>query len=234
MSGDMRLLLAEPRSPVRGIAVVLHGGRETSVAPVRGRQLAVLRMRPFVASLQRAGRADGLAVAQVRYRVRGWNGTERSASVDVELALDRLVSRFPQVPIALVGHSMGARAAMYAAGHENVRAVVALAPWLRRGDPVSTLAGRRVLIAHGDRDRITDPRASAAYARAAEQVAQSVSFVSIAGEQHAMLRRARLWHELSTGFVLGVLFERDVRVTAPEDVRKVVTGALAGRAALVV
>ncbi|HZZ96616.1 MAG TPA: alpha/beta fold hydrolase [Jatrophihabitantaceae bacterium] len=230
----MRLLVDTPRGAVRAIAVVLHGGRETSVAAVRSTQLAVLRMRPFVRSLRRSGQADGLAVAQVRYGVRGWNGAQRSPVADVEQALDELAARFPGVPIALVGHSMGGRAAIYAAGHDGVRAVIGVAPWIEQRDPVRTLAGRRVLIAHGDRDRMTNPRASAAYARAAEPYAESVTFVSIAGERHAMLRRARLWHELSTGFVLGVLFDRRPEAGATDDASRVLSGALAGQPALVV
>src|SRR5579875_2390195 len=109
----MALFVDRPRGPVRGIAVVLHGGRSTSVAPVRPYQLAVVRMQPFAASLRRFGRPDGLLVARVRYTVRGWNGAQRSPVADVEQALDELTARFPDVPIALVGHSMGGRAAVY-------------------------------------------------------------------------------------------------------------------------
>lgn len=228
----MALFVDRPRGPVRGIAVVLHGGRSTSVAPVRRYQLAVVRMQPFAASLRRHGRADGLLVAQVRYTVRGWNGPQRSPVADVNSALDELTERFPAVPIALVGHSMGGRTAIYTAAHDGVRSVVALAPWLEQRDPSRTVSGRRVLIAHGDLDRITDPRASAAYARAAARYAESISYVSVAGDKHAMLRRAGLWHELTTGFVLGTLFGRPS--AGRSEVRGVVAEALAGHPALVV
>jgi pimeloyl-ACP methyl ester carboxylesterase len=228
----MKLLVSAPRASTTGVAVVLHGGRSASTAPVRATQLAVLRMQPFAAALRRAGAADGLAVAQVRYRVRGWNGAQRSPVADVEQALDELAVRFPDVPFALVGHSMGGRAALYAAGHEQVRAVVGLAPWIERGDPVRQLAGRRVLLAHDDGDRMTSPRATAAYARAAASVAQAVSFVEIAGEKHAMLHRAGLWHSLSTGFVLGVLYGRQPDERG--EAAAVLAGALAGEPALVV
>ncbi len=90
-----------------------------------------------------AATRDGLAVAQVRYRVRGWNGAERSPVADTSWALDELATRFPDVPVALVGHSMGGRAAIYAAGARRVRAVVGLAPWIEPGDPVAPLTGRR-------------------------------------------------------------------------------------------
>src|SRR5690349_13608712 len=97
---DPKLLVAEASGPVRGVALVLHGGRAKSHMPVRAQQLAVLRMRPFVHALRRHADA-GLAVAQVRYRVRGWNGAERSPVADTLWALDQLVERFPDVPVAL-------------------------------------------------------------------------------------------------------------------------------------
>ena len=234
MTDRPTLIVSTPRGKPRGVAVVLHGGRENSIARVRARNLAVVRMQPFATALRRAGAPSGLVVARVRYRVRGWNGAERSPVGDVEQALGELAVRFPDVPVALVGHSMGGRAAVYAAGAANVRAVVLLAPWLEQGDPVETLRGRRVLIAHGDRDRVTSPRASAAYAHSAEAVAGSVSFVAVAGEAHAMVRRARVWHELSTGFVLRTLFGADPRASDEGDVGKVLTRALGGQLALVV
>ena len=47
------------------------------------------------------------------------------------------------VPVALVGHSLGGRAALLATGDERVRAVVGLATWLAPGDPVGRRQGRR-------------------------------------------------------------------------------------------
>lgn len=234
MTSEPRLIVNEPTGPVLGIAVVLHGGRSDGRGRVRATQLPVLRMRPFVASLRRRSQVDGLVVAQVRYRMRGWNGAEQSPVADAEWALDELTRRFPDVPVALLGHSMGGRTAMYVAAHDNVRAVVGLAPWMESGDPVAPLAGRRVFIAHGELDRMTSPRASAAYARAAELVAESVSYVTVSGDRHAMLRRARLWQEMGTGFVRGVLFGTTPDATDYPAAADVVTRALAGQVAVVV
>jgi pimeloyl-ACP methyl ester carboxylesterase len=227
------LIVAGSAGPVRGIAVVLHGGRSKSHMPVRATQLAVLRMQPFVHALRRHA-ADGLVVAQVRYRVRGWNGAERSPVPDTLWGLDELVRRFPDVPVALVGHSMGGRAAMYAAGHDAVRSVVGLAPWIESGDAVAPLAGRRVLIIHGDADRMTDPRASAGFARRAERVAESVTYVRVEGEKHAMLRRASLWHRLAAGFVAGTVLGLDPDESDGVDITNVLAGALAGQPEFVV
>ncbi|MBE7186792.1 alpha/beta hydrolase [Jatrophihabitans endophyticus] len=227
---EVFLRVDEPAGAARAVALVLHGGRSTSTAPVRANQLAVLRMLPFVGSLRRAGAQHGLAVARLRYRVRGWNGAERSPVADVESVLDRLVTRFPDVPIALVGHSMGGRAALYAAGHDAVRSVVGLAPWVEPGDPMNQLLGRRLLVAHGRADRMTDPRESARYTAAAAAVAASASYVAVDGDRHAMLRRAALWHGLATGFVLATLLDVAPGESVGGDPANLVVKALDGTA----
>jgi pimeloyl-ACP methyl ester carboxylesterase len=226
--------VTEPAGAVEAIALVLHGGREQSRAGVRPHQLAVVRMAPFSWSLERAGRRHGLAVARMRYRLRGWNGAARAPVADVQWVLDRLADRYPGVPVALVGHSMGGRAAVYAAAHESVRAVVGLAPWIVADDPTGNVAGAHVLVAHGDADRITSPDASARWTQRAAAVAASAGFVSVRGDGHAMLRRAPLWHGMATDFVLatlcGVAPERGV----PGEPATVVSKVLAGDTSFVV
>jgi alpha-beta hydrolase superfamily lysophospholipase len=234
MTHEAHLSLAPAAAPVRGVALVLHGGRSQSTAAVRSRQLAVLRMLPFARALARAGARDGLAVARLRFAVRGWNGELRSPVADVEHALDELARRYPGVPCVLVGHSMGGRAALYAAGYPSVAGVVALAPWLERGDPVAQLAGRRVLIAHGTLDRTTSARGSADYAAAARAAGATVTYVGVSAESHAMLRRAVVWHRLATGYVMGVLFGVRPGGRSRDPASSAVTAALAGEGSLVV
>jgi alpha-beta hydrolase superfamily lysophospholipase len=234
MSSEPALHVAVPPGDVRAVALVLHGGRETGTTPVRATQLAVLRMTPFAASLRRSGRDHGLAVARLRYLVRGWNGTARSPVPDVEWALEQVAARFAAAPVALVGHSMGGRAAIYAAGHESVRAVVGLAPWLERDDPSAPVAERHVLLAHGQRDRITSPKAAAAWIGRAGSVAASASFVAIKDEGHAMLRRAPLWHALTSAYVLAVLCGAPLPDGRRAPGADVVAKVLAGDASLVV
>jgi pimeloyl-ACP methyl ester carboxylesterase len=57
-----------------------------------------------------------------------------------------------------------------------------------------------VLIAHGDRDRVTDPVASSAYA-----ARTGATFVPVPGEGHTLLRRPIFWQRLVTGFVTNLL-----------------------------
>ena len=220
--------LQPPVGPPRAVVLVLHGGRATSVAPVRARNLTVLRMSPFAGALARAGRQRGLAVARLRYAVRGWNGERRSPLADVTTALDRIAETYPELPVALVGHSMGGRSAVHVAGHEAVRSVVALAPWIEPGDPVRQLRDRRLLVAHGTRDRTTSPRASAALVDAVQGLADSAAYVGIRRDGHPMLRRAGLWHDLATGYVLATMCGTPPAETVRGSAANVLTQVLAG------
>ena len=102
----------------------------------------------------------------------------------------------PQAPVTLVGHSMGGRAALRAADEPQVEGVCALAPWIEDGEPHEHLVGKRLLLAHGTRDRITDPRMSAWFAQVT-----GAHFVAVDGDTHAMLRRAGTWRTLVKDFV---------------------------------
>jgi dienelactone hydrolase len=234
LTATPKLRLSAPRGQVRAAVLVLHGGRETNTEPVRATNLAALRMRPFAAALHSAGSTSGLAVARLRFAVRGWNGDLRSPVADAQAALAQLAQRFPGVPIALVGHSMGGRTALHVADHPNVRAVVGLAPWVTADEPVTTLAGRRLLVVHGEQDKMTSPRAAAAYTKAAAAYALSASFVSVRNERHAMLRRPHVWQRLTTGFVMGALLETPADGTDDGEIANVVLKALAGEPVLVV
>ncbi|MHA6622644.1 alpha/beta fold hydrolase [Pseudonocardia sp. DLS-67] len=184
-----------------GVVLVLHGGRAHSVASGGRSRSTRLRMLPFARGIAAAGPATFL----LRYRYRGWNAPRRDPVQDAGWALRELAARHPGAPVVLVGHSMGGRAALAAAGAPNVAAVCALAPWLDASDPVDQLTGRTVLIAHGDRERYTDPRESFAYAVRAKGVTDRVARFDVAGAGHFMITRAGDWHALVRRFVLGEL-----------------------------
>jgi acetyl esterase/lipase len=185
----------------RSVVLVLHGGRARSRESGERKRLTYRRMVPFARSLA----AAGPAVYLLRYRFRGWNAPAKDALRDAQWALGELGARFPGVPVALVGHSMGGRAALGAAGAANVTAVCALAPWLDGSDPVVQLDGRTVLIAHGDRERWTDPAESFAYALRAKERGVRICRFDLPGAGHFMISRARDWHRLTRSFVLGEL-----------------------------
>jgi acetyl esterase/lipase len=180
--------------------LVLHGGRARSRESGERKRLTYRRMLPFAWMLARGG----LEVHVLRYRFRGWNAPVRDALLDAQWAVRELTRRHPGRPIVLVGHSMGGRAALGAAGADGVTAVCALAPWLDGTDPVTQLAGRTVLIAHGDRERWTDPSASFAYAMRAKSAGVAVCRFTLPGAGHFMLARAADWSGLVRRFVFGV------------------------------
>ncbi|MFP5073017.1 alpha/beta hydrolase [Pseudonocardia nantongensis] len=201
----------DPHPEPAAVVLVAHGGKAHSTAPATRRGLAYQRMRPFAGALERAGRAhrsergEGVAVYLLRYRVRGWNGPAADAYADAVWATGEIARRHPDRPVVLVGHSMGGRAVLRAAGAPGVVGVCGLAPWLDASDPVTQLAGRSVLIAHGDRERMTDPAASYAYALRAREVTSRVARFDMLGDGHAMLRRAGDWTSLVRRFALGEL-----------------------------
>ncbi|HEX5588417.1 MAG TPA: alpha/beta fold hydrolase, partial [Acidimicrobiia bacterium] len=151
------------------------------------------------------GGDDGLAVWSLQYGVRGWNDDERSPVPDAIWALDQVSARYGEVPVVLVGHSMGGRTAVHAAGHPRVVAVAALAPWLPAGEPYEQVAGRSVLVVHGRLDTTTSPHGSLEWARHAATVTDRIWRVEVKRERHAMLFRAAFWHRIVTQFTRGVL-----------------------------
>lgn len=213
-------VLAGP-DPANGLVLLLHGGRSRGHARVHRGRLAYRRMLPFGRALRRAGRSGGLAVWALRYRHRGWNAPDLDPVRDARWALDRIRQRHCGVPVVLVGHSMGGRTALRVADDPAVVAVCALAPWIEPGEPVHGLAGRSLLIAHGDRERTTDPARSYGYALRARLVTTRVARFDVLGDGHAMLRRAGDWTDLVCRYVLGELSmsppdtEIEAAMTAP-------------------
>ncbi|GAA2358470.1 alpha/beta hydrolase [Saccharopolyspora halophila] len=208
---SLRVLPASTRE-TGAVVLVLHGGRAQSTDPVRPAQLAYRRMLPFARAAHRAVAVEGAAVWLLCNRVRGWNEPALDAVVDASWALREVERRHPGAGVVLVGHSMGGRAALRLAGSGPVRAVCALAPWTEPRDPVAQLAGRQVLLLHGDRDRVTSAPASAEYARRAARAGAEVEHVVLPGTGHAMLRHAAEWHARTRDFVTA-----GVRLIAEEN-----------------
>lgn len=200
----VRPAVAEPR----GVALVLHGGRANSFEPVRPRHLSPARMVPIARQLHAWGSSAGLETWNLLNSVRGWNGELMSPLRDARWALERIHEQHPGLPVYLLGHSMGGLTALCAAEDPLVRAVVALAPWVDSTTPVQHLAGRRVLIAHGDADTWTSPHQSLLYAQRLQGIADDVRYVTIAGAGHFMVTKLPLWHDLAVSYLLDG-FARD-------------------------
>jgi pimeloyl-ACP methyl ester carboxylesterase len=203
------------------VVVVAHGGQSVSTEPTTAYQLAVLRMIPLVAAIRHAVRGRGVVVRRPRFEVRGWNDANASPVRDLTRILDDLRAEFGPVPVVLVGHSMGARAALRAAGHRSVAAAAGLAPWLPPGEPVGQLTGRRILLAHGTADAVTSPADTWVYAERARALT-SVTEIEVGTGEHTMLWRAPLWHGLAAAFTclsLGLPAPSGAAAAAVADAR---------------
>jgi pimeloyl-ACP methyl ester carboxylesterase len=204
MESQARLIETRVPDAPSGIVLVLHGGasrREPTV--VSPTQLSVVRMIPIAGRIARAGRGR-LAVFRLLNSARGWD--ERRTPVDdVTWALGELEARLGELPVCLVGHSLGGRAALLSLGRPGVRSVVAMAPWVYESDgALQVPAGRRALIVHGDADRIASPRRSEVVARGLRRSAE-VGYVRVAGGKHAMLRHGRVFDRVAADFATATL-----------------------------
>lgn len=213
------------RGRTRAVVLVLPGGKQASHEPSRPMHFSVRRLRPFSRALHQAGAEQGIAVWSVQYRVRGWNAPELSPVQDARAALEQVRLAHGAVPVVLVGHSMGGRVAAHVLGDPNVVAMVGLAPWLP-DEPVAGASGRRILLAHGLFDRWTSPRQTAAWAARARPLAQSLTVVWVRRSGHFLLRRTRLWTDLTVGFCLKSLgVEPSVGGVATKVLVKAAAGA---------
>ncbi len=199
--------VAMPERPA-GAVLVLHGGASRRVSMmVSPAQLSVLRMIPIARRIARAG-VKRLAVFRLLNSARGWD-THHTPVHDARWGLDQAAERLgARLPTCLVGHSLGGRAALLTADCPEVESVVALAPWVYPTDLPGGLAGERILIVHGSRDRIASPERSAALAERLSREAR-VSYITVQGGKHAMLRRHRLFDGLAAEFARVTLLGTD-------------------------
>jgi pimeloyl-ACP methyl ester carboxylesterase len=170
---------------------------------------------------RRIARDRGLAVYRLLNSRRGWDASHTPV-LDAHWALDRIREELgDDVPVVLVGHSLGGRAAVLAGDAEGVVGVAALAAYLLPGDGDVDLAGRRVLFVHGDQDRIASLTSARDQSRRLARRAR-VGFVTVAGGTHAMLRHREAFDGAAAAFSSALLGGRPAsgaagRVLAGEE-----------------
>ena len=185
MTGPRLIPVRTPDSP-EGVVIVLHGGAsrggQTRVSPT---QLSVLRMIPVAHRIARAGRSR-LAVHRLLNSHRGWD-TTTTPVMDARWAVEQVRDRHGDLPVALVGHSLGGRAALLAGDDPHVRCIVALNPLVLPSD-----------------HRVAPPSRSADFVRRLPD-GTDVDLVLIPEGRHAMLRHGRDFEEWATDFVVATL-----------------------------
>jgi pimeloyl-ACP methyl ester carboxylesterase len=202
------LFRSEPVTTSRGVVLMLHGGAKTGTQPVADGSASFWRTSRMRDAIQPRLHEAGLSLWLLRFGVRGWNlgvADEPSPVPDVRWALQQVALDHPDLPVVLLGHSMGARTAVHAADHPSVVGVVGLAPWLEPGDPVTALTDRHLVAGHGSRDRITSARMTRAYVDRARGVAASADFVDLGRVGHYMLARTARWNAFAVDATLDVL-----------------------------
>lgn len=187
----------------RGLVLVLHGGTQTSRAEVDGRSASWRRMAAMQRAITPRAHEAGVSTWLLRYGERGWN--DAAPVADARWALEFARQEVGEVPVVLLGHSMGGRTAVYVADDPNVTGVVGLAPWWQSDDPVSALTGRHVVAAHGRTDKITSARRSRALLDRARPLAASTAFHDMGPIGHYMLRRIRSWNAVAATSALAML-----------------------------
>ncbi len=187
----------------RGVILMLHGGKEHGDEVVDHRSASWRRSAAMARAIAPAVGEAGVAVHLLRYRHRGWNGGAGPVA-DARWALAELRRQYADLPVTLLGHSMGARTSIHVADDPVVRGVVALAPWFPTDEAVDALAGRRLVAAHGRRDHITSPRATRAFVERAGRVADA-EFVDMGPVGHYLLRRITRWNDLARDLSLDLL-----------------------------
>ena len=224
-----RLTLSPLPEDPRGLVVMLHGGAERGTQAVDDRSLAPRRTGWMLRAISPELGAAGIGVGMLRFTVKGWNapratpatGPQASPAAlpspvrDARSALDELHAEHPDVPIVLLGHSMGARTAAWVADQPGVVGVVGLAPWFPHDDPVEALAGKHLVAAHGHRDRITSAKATRRYLQRAAAVAAEARFVDMGGLGHYMLTGVRRWNATAATETIGLL-DRVAGITSPK------------------
>jgi len=198
----------------RGVVLMLHGGMQSNTEPVMARHASWWRMALLARTLRTPARRQGVSVWLLRNRVRGWNarpGREPDPVTDARWAMARVRETYPDVPVVLVGHSMGGRTSCAVADEAAVVGVVTLAPWLPPGEPIDHIGEHTpLLVTHGTGDRWTSAEASRQFVERVRASGGAAAWFAVQGAGHFMFSRVATWNGYVRGAALGLLGVEDL------------------------
>ncbi len=198
-----RLALPAAGGPApRAVAVMLHGGLVDGLDPLGDVDVSAALVQLWTGQLRK--RVPEVAFVRVVNAVTGWNDPIKSPVADADWALMRVRQLYPDLPIALVGHSMGGRTAFELVDRPGVRAIVGLAPWLADGYIEQRFLKTPTLLVHGRQDTETSPEASQDLVERIRDAGGDARFESVAG-WHSLLLRASVWQREVADFLRGSL-----------------------------
>ena len=203
-----RLVHSRVRRP-EAIALLLHGGDDEGLDPMRTYGVATWPLIPLTARIERWTHRRVAAYRLVNSTT-GWNEPARSPLADLEWALVRIGELHPDLPVALVGHSMGGRVAFSFATDPRVTSVVGLAPWLADAFAGRDFARTPLFVVHGRQDTVTDNDAAADLVRRVKDAGGDATFLSVVG-WHALLWRPAAWQRPVVRFLVRTLLGHDAR-----------------------
>lgn len=194
-----RLLTRHDAEQPEALLLMLHGGTANSVDPVDERSASWRRSRWMMSQIQGRAARRNVSTWLLRYQTRGWGGSGATGSsvADARWALDEVRRELGDLPVVLLGHSMGGRTAVAVADQASVTGVVALAPWLPRGESIRPLTGKHFAAAHGRSDRITSARQTREFVERARTVAAAADFTDMGRVGHYMFRRIGRWNDFA-------------------------------------
>jgi pimeloyl-ACP methyl ester carboxylesterase len=187
---------------LRGLLTVLwHGPRDAEVIAVAGGGAIGGLLGPASGLYQRLGvalAARGIGMLRVGYRRP--NDLDR-CTLDLCAAIDLAARKGAQRAVTL-GHSFGGAVAVRAACAvgDVVAGVVTYATQSAGCEVAGELAGRPLLLFHGDQDELLPPEAS----EVVRQIAGTGELVVLAGEGHLLSGAGDLLLERTVAFVEAV------------------------------
>ncbi len=187
-----------------GVVVLLHGANDALQPHPAWLDPAYLRMPALRRVIRRACQRK-LVVAQIYHAGGGWDLHSRAAEEDGRYAFELVRRRFPGLPLCVVAHSSGGCAALRAGDDPGIVSIAALAPYVSPHDRADHLAGRDLLVVHGDQDHVASFQLSRELVERVNQSGGRARFVAMPAAGHFMVRGAKLWHSLAADHVVRTL-----------------------------